>query len=42
MKSHCLAFNQPKRGVLPLRAAVAKLCPSADYLSPVHGDLFQL
>lgn len=42
VKSHCLAFNQPKRGVLPLRAAVAKLCPSADYLSPVHGDLFQL
>jgi hypothetical protein len=42
VKSHCLALNQPKRGVLPLRCAVAKLCPTTDHLSPVHGELFQL
>jgi hypothetical protein len=37
-----VALGLPKRGVAPLRAAVAKLCPSSDLLSPVHADLFQL
>lgn len=42
VKAHAVALNQPKRGVLPLRVAVAKLCPTTDHLSPVHADLFQL
>jgi COP9 signalosome complex subunit 3 len=42
VKAHCLALGAPKRGVPALRAAVAKLCPSTDYLSPIHADLFQL
>lgn len=42
VKAHCLSLSQPKRGVLALRAAVAKLCPSTDHLSPIHADLFQL
>ncbi len=42
VKAHCLVLGTPKCGVLPLRAAVSKLCPSTDYLSPIHADLFQL
>ncbi|KAL4424036.1 hypothetical protein ABPG75_001337 [Micractinium tetrahymenae] len=42
VKAHCLALGLPKRGVAPLRAAVAKLCPSPDHLSPIHADFFQL
>ena len=37
-----MQLGRPKAGVLPLRAAVAKLCPSPDYLCPIHADLFQL
>ncbi|KAL4423543.1 hypothetical protein ABPG77_006566 [Micractinium sp. CCAP 211/92] len=42
VKAHCLALGLPKRGVAPLRAAVAKLCPSPDHLTPIHADFFQL
>ena len=42
VKAHCLALGLPKRGVAPLRAAVGKLCPSTDHLSPIHADCFQL
>lgn len=42
VKAHAVALGAPKRGVAPLRCAVAKLCPSTDHLSPVHADLFQL
>ncbi|PSC73531.1 COP9 signalosome complex subunit 3 [Micractinium conductrix] len=42
VKAHCLVLDAPKRGVAPLRAAVAALCPSTDHLSPIHADFFQL
>ena len=42
VRAQCLALGAPQRGVLPLRAAVAKLGPSPDHLSPIHADLFQL
>eukprot|EP00887_Chlorella_sp_A99_P005974 scaffold27.g5974.t1 len=42
VKIHAMALRQWKRGVLPLTAAVDKLCPSREHLSPVHADLFQL
>ena len=42
VKAHAVALAAPRRGVLPLRCAVAKLCPSTDHLSPIHADLFQL
>jgi hypothetical protein len=42
VRAHCVALGLALHGVLPLRAAVAKLCPSTDLLSPIHADLFQL
>ena len=42
VKQHAMALGQPKAGVAPLRAALAKLCPTPEHLSPVHADFFQL
>jgi hypothetical protein len=42
VRAHCVALGLALHGVLPLRAAVAKLCPSTDLLSPIHADFFQL
>lgn len=42
VRTHAVQLQRPKQPVLALREAVGKLCPSPDYLSPIHSDLFQL
>lgn len=42
VKEHAAKLGRPKAGVLPLREAVGKLCPSPDFLCPIHADFFQL
>lgn len=37
-KDQVMALQTPSRGIVPLRHAVDKLLPSAEYLSPVHVD----
>ena len=42
LKDASLALGRPKAALLPLRAALQKLCPTPEHLSPMHADLFQL
>ncbi|KAK3264603.1 hypothetical protein CYMTET_26676 [Cymbomonas tetramitiformis] len=42
MKEHALKLGQPGRVVMPLKLAIGKVQPSTEYLSPQHGDFFQV
>ena len=42
IKQHAVAAGRAKAAILPLRAAVGKLCATPSLLSPIHADLFQL
>ncbi|GIL55062.1 hypothetical protein Vafri_10707 [Volvox africanus] len=41
-RDHLIAANNPRRGILPLRAALRALQPNAEVLTPLHADFFQL
>lgn len=42
LKEQVLAMKVPRQGIAPLAAAVDKLRPGCEFLTPAHADLFQL
>ena len=41
-KEHVIALGCPRLGVSPLLAALRKLQPSREHLTPIHSDFLQL
>ena len=41
-KEHVIALGCPRLGVSPLLAALRKLQPSREHLTPIHSDFLQV